>query len=154
MPRMLRQMADEVDVFLMSAKEQQQMAKLQMIEQSKVEQMGKQQIVEQQMAEQRMAEERQIIEKPGLKTFLSLDESRHREIPESGEDLKSFEGEGEGLAAEAMIAVERLDYLEEVDPVIAAEEMNLCMAKVGRESLRSSYGRPKLTLISREKKSA
>ena len=29
----------------------------------------------------------------------------------------------------------------------------ICMAKEGRESARPSYGRPKLTLISREKKS-
>ena len=129
MPRMLRQMADEVDVFLMSAKEQQQMAKLQMLEQSKAEQLG----------EQQMGEERQMIEKPEMTPNLCEEESRYPEFPESGEDLKSFEGEEEGLAAEAMIAVERLDYLEEADPATATLKLNFSveaesMGKLAAES--------------------
>ena len=32
-----------------------------------------------------------------------------------------------------------------------SRRFRICMAKGGRESLRPSYGRPKLTLISREK---
>ena len=33
-----------------------------------------------------------------------------------------------------------------------SRRFRICMAKGGRESARPSYGRPKLTLISREKK--
>jgi len=135
LPRMLRQMADEVDVFLMSAKEQQQMAKLQMSQHPEAEQMGKLQMMDKQMADQQIGEERQMIEKPGMTPNLSEKESRYSEIPESGEDLKSFEGEEEGLAAEAMIAVERLDHLEEADPAIAAEMLNFSVEAEAVEKL-------------------